>query len=500
MAGVNDDANPPDTLQPGAPDPETPKPVSTEPVAPEPVIPDPIPAPGAPGPGGAPGEAGIRLQNRLALLGTLGLVAVLIVGGAILIVQGPSRDGPQLADIGASPTAGGSPGASLVVPTPLVMPTPLADDPLAGLPSDGNRLGRPDAKVVVEYWADYQCPFCAKFAQERIPDLVPLIEDGTVALVHRDFAFIGPESFDAAIAVRCAGREGRYWAMHDAVYAAQDGENKGAFSRDRLAAIAASIGLDGATLQACFDDRSLFVDVLDDTAAATRTAIKSTPTIDINGTRYLGVPEPGQMQTTIAEAVAGASPEPLPTEVPIPDPWADAGAMGRVAGSASAPVTVDLWLDYQSPDSATISGELAAGLQARVTDGSTRVVLHDLALLGDESVVAATFVRCVDAQGGPAWLVSDILSGPAQGPDAGIFVPDNLLRLGAQLGLDIRALDGCLGDGTVAQAVRDETAAGEALGLTAGPAIIVSAGGAEVARFSGTLDATAVLAAIDKAR
>lgn len=489
MACVNDDSRLPDAPGPAHPDPAAPE----SPTA-GPGMPDPIPTVPVDGSAGARHDGGTRLQDRIALLGTLGLVAVLVVGGAILLAQGPGRDDPPIAVTGASPTAAGSVDPSLVVPTP------LASDPLAGLPAEGNRLGRADATVVVEYWSDYQCPYCAKFAQERIPDLIPLIEDGTVALVHRDFAFIGLESFDAAIAVRCAGREGRYWAMHDAVYAAQDGENRGAFARERLAAIAAGVGLDGPTLQACFDDRSLFVDILDDSAEATRIAIQSTPTIDVNGTRFLGVPGQGEMEAAIAAAVAGASPQPAPTGTPIPDPWADAGASGRVAGSASAPVSVDLWLDYQSPDSATITGALAAGLRGRVADGTLRVSLHDLALLGEESVTAATFVRCVDTQDGPGWLVSDVLSGPAQGPDSGIFVADNLLRLGAQLGLDIRALDGCLGNGTVTQAVRDETAAGGQLGLTAGPAVVVSAGGREVARFSGALDATAVLAAIDQAR
>ena len=480
MTPVNDDTSLPD-----APDP----------VTPDPVAPDVVPISHVTGPTGVSPDAGIRRQNRIALLGTLGLIAVLVVGGAILIAGGTGRDGPPVAAISATPAASGSIDASMPVPTPLT-----TNDPLAALPSEGNRLGRADAKVVVEYWADYQCPYCATFAQERIPDLIPLIEDGTVALVHRDYAFIGPESFDAAIAVRCAGREGRYWAMHDAVYAAQAGENQGAFSRDRLAAIAASVGLDGTTLQACFDDRSLFVDVLADSAEATRIAIKSTPTIDVNGTRFLGVPKAGEMETAIAAAVAGASPAPLPTAVPIPDPWADAGATGRVAGSASAPVTVDLWMDYLSVDNATVAGQLGDELRTRVVDGKVRVVMHDLALLGDESVVAATFVRCVDAQGGPDWLVSSVLASvSAQGPVSGVFIPDNLLRLGAQLGLDIRALDACLGDGAVAQAVRDETASGQALGLEQGPAIIVSAGGKEVARFSGTLDSAAVMAAIDKA-
>jgi protein-disulfide isomerase len=468
MASVNDDTHLPDS----------PDPVPADIVPPDPVAPDP----------------GVRMQNRIALLGTLGLLAVLVVGGAILLAQGPGRDDPPVPAIGASPTAAGSLDPSIVVPTP------LADDPLAALKSDGNRLGRADARVVVEYWADYQCPACAMFAQQRMPDLFPLIADGTVALVHRDFAFIGPESLDAAIAVRCAGREDRYWPMHDAVYAAQAGENKGAFARDRLGAIGATVGLDPTTIEACFDDRELRLDVLDDIAEATRTAVQSTPSIDVNGKRFVGVPGPGEMEAAIAAAVAGASPEPLPTQAPIADPWADAGAVGRGAGPTSAPVTIDLWLDYQSLDSATVTGQLGAGLQARVTDGTIRVVLHDLALLGEASIVAATFVRCVDAQGGPGWLVSDFLSGPSQGPDAGIFIPDNLLSLGTQIGLDIRALDACLSDDAVAQAVRNETASGQALGLTSGPAVIISAGGAEVARFTGALDAAAVLEAIDQAR
>lgn len=368
---------------------------------------------------------------------------------------------------------------------------------MADLPREGNRLGSADADVVVEYWADYQCPFCAKFAQERLPDLFPLIAEGTVAVVHRDFAFLGPESFDAAVAVRCAGREGRYWQMHDAVYAAQDGENQGAFSRDRLTAIGETVGIDPATMTACFDDRSLLVDVLADTSDGVRTAIQSTPTVDINGTRFLGVPEAGEMEATIDEAVAGATPAPLPTPAPINDPWAGVPTTGRMAGDAAAPVTVDLWLDYQSADGPTVARDLAPELRTRVTDGTTRVVLHDLALLGDESVVAASAVRCTEAQGGPTFLVSDVLSASAQGEGSGIFTPLNLLRFGAQLGLDIQALDACMADPATAQAVRDETATGQALGLDLGPSVIVSRGGEEAARFTGAIPVQKVLAAVD---
>ncbi len=389
-----------------------------------------------------------------------------------------------------------APAATQTAAAPI--PTPLASSGIA-LESEGNRLGSAQAKVVIDYWADYQCPFCAKFAQETIPLLESRIADGTVALVHHDYAFLGPESTDAAIAVRCAGREGMYWPMHDAVYTAQDGENEGAFARPRLLEVGSSIGLDADTLGACMDDRSVMVEVLDDTAAGFRVGIESTPTVDVNGNRFAGVPDVAKLTAAIDAAIAGATPAPLPTAKPVTDPWSAVTSDGREAGDPAAPVTVGLWMDYQSTDSAAVAGDLGPELRSRISGGKIRLELHDLALLGDQSVTAAQTIRCTADQGGPVWFVHDILSVSAQGPDAGIYTVDNILRLATQLGLDIKAFDTCLGDAAVAQAVVDETAAGQAMGLSAGPSIVVSAGGKEVARFSGALDAVKVMAAIDGA-
>ena len=482
------DTDPPAVLPPGTPEPTPPDREAMPAAEPELAIePTPIAEP-------EPASGSVHRQNRIAIVGTVALVVALAIGAGYLVGRGTGADdGDAVGAIGGTPSVGATMDPSAPSPTPAASTGP-------DLPSDGNRLGSADAKVVIDYWADYQCPFCAKFAQETIPQLTSYIADGTVALVHRDYAFIGPESSDAAIAVRCAGREGKYWPMHDAVYAAQDGENKGAFARDRLAVIGASIGLDGATLEECFADRSLLAEVLADTAAGVRSGIESTPTADVNGKRFLGVPKFDDVKAAIDAAVAGATPAPLPTQQPINDPWAGTPTDGRTAGDAAAPVTVALWMDYQSTNGATVANALGGELRTRVADGKVRLELHDLALLGDESVTAGVALRCVDAQDGPTWLIHDILSVSAQGKDAGIYTAENLLRLTSQLGLDVAAFDACLADPAVAQAVRDETAAGKAAGLAEGPAIVVSAGGKETARFVGALDAAKVLAAIDAAK
>jgi len=447
----------------------------------------------------------VRTQNRIALLGTLAVVVVLAIGGAVAIGRAtapggaPSDTGVGLVPATASPASSGAPaGSSAPSGSAAVEPTAPAS-PGTGLPSEGNRLGSADAKVVVEYWADFQCPFCAKFAKGTIPELAPLIADGTIALVHRDYTFIGPESIDAAVAVRCAGRQGRYWPMHDAVYAAQAGENQGAFARPKLVAIGTAVGLDATTLEACMDDRGALVDVLADTGEAVRIGIQSTPTVIVNGTRFLGVPDTAKLRAAIDDAAAGASPAPAPSVAPAPNPWSDTPTKGLTAGDPAAPVTVDLWMDYQSADSNAVAATLDPELRKRIAAGTIQVRLHDLALLGDESVVAATALHCTAAQDGPAWFMHEILARAARGKDAGLFTADNLLRLSAQLGLDVRAFDACLADPSVAQAVKDETAKGQADGMTAGPVVVVSAGGAEKARFAGPPDVAKVLAAIDAA-
>ena len=241
------------------------------------------------------------------------------------------------------------------------------------------------------------------------------------------------------------------------------------------------------------------VAVLDDTAAGLRAAINSTPTIDVNGTRFTGVPDMAELQAAIDDAIAGTPPAPLPTLAPIQDPYAALTPDGRTIGDPAAPVTVDVWLDYQAPGGPVVARELAPELRTRVAAGDVKVVLHDLAILGDESVAAAAAVRCVEAQGGPAWLVSDVLSAAGSGPGNLIFTTENLLRLASQLALDVRAFDSCVQDPATLAMITEDTQAGRANGIQEGPAIVILTDGVEAARFKGTLVAADVLAAIDEA-
>lgn len=429
-----------------------------------------------------------RTSSLVALLAGIAVVATAFGAG---FLAGRGTAPLSAVTPSGSPTpASGSPAAS---------PAP-ASTALAGLPREGRRLGRADARVVMEYWADYQCSFCAEFAQEVLPELADRIADGTLAVVHRDFAFLGQESLDAAVAAHCADRQDRYWDMHDALYLAQAGQNQGAFAPTRLTALAGSIGLDPTSFATCVADRAPLVEVLDDNSAAGRAGITSTPTVIVNGRRFLGITDTADLIATIDAAAAGATPAPDPSVGPLPDPWATVATDGRTAGADDAPVTVELWVDYQAAGMASLVQTLEPALIEGVGDGTVRLVRRDLALLGAESEKAAVSVRCVERQDASGWFVHDILgSSGGGGTGLGVFIDSNLLRLGSRIWLDMVAFDACLRDVAVAAEVQAETADGRARGYDAAPVVVVRAGETEVARFTGTIDTAAVIEAVEDA-
>jgi protein-disulfide isomerase len=185
---------------------------------------------------------------------------------------------------------------------PLQLP---AHQPPAELAS-GRVLGAADAPVTIEIWSDFQCPACGLLARQLEPRLIAdYVAPGTVRLVYRDFAFLGNESVLAAVGGRHAADAGRFWEYHDLVFANQQGENEGAFSRDRLSRIAAAAGLDQDSFQRALTRSDLRNDVAEETATGASLGVSSTPTLVINGTVYRGVPDYAALSALVDRLAAG---------------------------------------------------------------------------------------------------------------------------------------------------------------------------------------------------
>jgi len=217
--------------------------------------------------------------------------------------------------------SGGGTGDLLVPIRPT--PTDLADS------TNARALGSADAPVTIEVWSDFQCPACGFFARQVEPDLIAeYVKDGTVRLVYRDFAFIDGgkptgESQQAAAAARCAGEQGKFWPFHDYLFENQDGENKGAFSRDVLDQIGTAIGLAATAFASCMDGDAQEQAIVAETAQGGQAGVSSTPTLAINGVlqRPGALPMediaagPG-LRSLIAAELAKVSPAPSTTPAP----------------------------------------------------------------------------------------------------------------------------------------------------------------------------------------
>lgn len=151
-------------------------------------------------------------------------------------------------------------------------------------------LGNADAKVAIIEFGDYQCPFCELFFQQVEPVLRDqYIKNGQAKMVWRDFAFLGPESFWAAEAARCANDQGKFWQYHDLLFNRQSGENQGAFVKDNLKKFAGESGLDQGVFDDCLDSGKYTQAVKDDTDYGRSVGVNGTPATFINGEMVEGV-------------------------------------------------------------------------------------------------------------------------------------------------------------------------------------------------------------------
>lgn len=166
-------------------------------------------------------------------------------------------------------------------------------------------LGKENAKVTVIEFADFQCPFCGKWFTESATNLIKdYVDTGKVKFAYRHFAFLGDESNWAAEASNCANDQGKFWEYHDYLFKNQQGENQGAFSKDKLKGFAANLGLNTSTFNSCLDSGKYTKDVADDTAAGQTAGVTGTPTIFVNGQAMVGAQPYTALKTLIDQELS----------------------------------------------------------------------------------------------------------------------------------------------------------------------------------------------------
>jgi protein-disulfide isomerase len=143
--------------------------------------------------------------------------------------------------------------------------------------------GPANARVTIVEFSDYQCPFCARFHTATLPQIQKeYIETGKVRHVFRNMPLeaIHPQAFKAHEAALCANDQGKYWEMHDQLFA-----NQRALQPQQLIGHAKTVGLDPAAFQTCLDSGKHAALIRADLDEAERLGLNGTPAflIGVNG-------------------------------------------------------------------------------------------------------------------------------------------------------------------------------------------------------------------------
>jgi protein-disulfide isomerase len=145
-------------------------------------------------------------------------------------------------------------------------------------------------------------------------------------------------------------------------------------------------------------------------------------------------------------------------------------AADRTLGRATAPVTLELWSDFQCPICGQFARTVEPALVSRyVTPGTLKIVHHDAAFQGAKA--NATYDESVEAAAaqGRYWPFQDWTFANQIGENQGAFSADRLTSIATAAGLDVSTWQACVATGEQQQAVRAETGQAVAAGVNATP-------------------------------
>lgn len=347
--------------------------------------------------------------------------------------------------------------------------------------------GNPDASIIIHEYSDFQCPYCVRFTQQTMPDLLQnQIVNGEAVLVFYDYPLtsIHPQALAAANAARCAGEQGAvlYWEMHDALF-----RNTNEWANDRAEEVfsqyASELDLDLTQFNACQSDDRYHDEILASVDYGTSLGISSTPSFFINEQPLIGA-QPievfNQVITAVqnGEEVVAAQPEPTADPALAPTPASiDTSNIAAALGNPEAPVKIVEFTDYQCPYCARHATETLPQITSEMIDsGRVYYMVKDFPLesIHPQARLGAIAARCAGEQDA-YWemheaLFADQQTWSSQGAEGAHAA---LADIAVSLGLNTDAFDTCLNSGKFDAVIDNNLQEGVQLGIRGTPGFFI---------------------------
>lgn len=158
--------------------------------------------------------------------------------------------------------------------------------------------GPKDAIVQIVEFADFQCPYCATSE----PEIASLLKkyDGKILFAYRHFPLPNhSQAMQAAEASECAKEQGKFWEMHDLVFANQD-----TLDNDSYHGFAEQLEIDLAKFDLCMSEHRYAESILKDRSDGQSYGVTGVPTFFINGREMIGVIDSASFQRTIEDLLS----------------------------------------------------------------------------------------------------------------------------------------------------------------------------------------------------
>ena len=183
-------------------------------------------------------------------------------------------------------------------------------DPGAPLPpATGQILGDTTAPVQIIEFADFQCPGCGQFATITGPDVKTRLVDTKQAYVrfmHFPLAGIHRNAWNAANAAECAGEQGKFWPMHDQIFAGQPDWSEKRNPQSLFAGYVTAIGGDKSAWESCYESRRMYPRIQATLKEGERRMVAQTPTFIVGRRMLAGVRGYDHLKAYVDSAAAEA--------------------------------------------------------------------------------------------------------------------------------------------------------------------------------------------------
>jgi protein-disulfide isomerase len=371
---------------------------------------------------------------------------------------------PEAGDEATRAKSGPSPGDD---DEPLFKATIRPDDPFQG--------DRSKALVTLVSFVGYQCSY-SRTLMGVLSDLKAHYGDELGLVLKHLPLSIHPLGREAAVTALCANAQGKFWELNQALFS----DNQ--LSPAAVLGKAQSRGLDLKALKVCTDAGETRARIQEDGVLAQTVGARGTPTTFINGRQVVGA-IPAKDLKAIIEAELVRVRERVAAGTPITDlyPTLMKGAqvlepleervvtldMDRspTRGSATAPVQLVVFADYQCPYCAKLEQTLQQVYQ-RYAGRVAVTVKHFPLSFHKQARQAAEAAHCANEQD-KFWPMHDGLSTRFEA-----LTPQVSDELALSIGLDMAVFKACLEDPKTAQAVDKDITEGKLIGLMGTPTLL----------------------------